>query len=242
MLAGLHHPDIVRVVAFGQLDEGQPYVAMEWLEGEDLAQRQRRVAARSLQQPAGRGRSVRRPRGGARGGDRPPRRQAIERAPASAADPARATGSRSSSSTSAWRRPTTRSSRAPAPSWARPRTWRPSRRAATARSTRAPTSTRSGATLFEMITGRPPARGPDAHRHPRPARDDARASPERGVRRRARAPRRADGEPARHRARRAPGIGGRRRARAARDRRRARRALQRQAHAQRRRTTRRPRA
>ena len=42
VLAGLHHRNIVRVVAFGQLDEGQPYVAMEWLEGEDIAQRQRR--------------------------------------------------------------------------------------------------------------------------------------------------------------------------------------------------------
>jgi hypothetical protein len=42
VLAGLHHPKIVRVVAFGQLEEGQPYIAMEWLEGEDLAQRQRR--------------------------------------------------------------------------------------------------------------------------------------------------------------------------------------------------------
>jgi len=42
VLAGLSHPGIVRVVAFGQLDEGQPYVAMEWLEGEDIAQRQRR--------------------------------------------------------------------------------------------------------------------------------------------------------------------------------------------------------
>ncbi len=43
MLAGLNHPGIVRVVAFGQLEEGQPYVAMEWLEGEDIAQRQRRA-------------------------------------------------------------------------------------------------------------------------------------------------------------------------------------------------------
>ncbi|HEX8794762.1 MAG TPA: serine/threonine-protein kinase, partial [Polyangiaceae bacterium] len=43
ILAGLHHANIVRVVAFGQLEEGQPYVAMEWLEGEDLAQRQKRA-------------------------------------------------------------------------------------------------------------------------------------------------------------------------------------------------------
>jgi serine/threonine protein kinase len=42
VLAGLNHGGIVRVVAFGQLDEGQPYVAMEWLEGEDIAQRQKR--------------------------------------------------------------------------------------------------------------------------------------------------------------------------------------------------------
>ncbi len=44
VLAGLHHPGIVRVVSFGMLDESQqPYVAMEWLEGEDIAQRQRRA-------------------------------------------------------------------------------------------------------------------------------------------------------------------------------------------------------
>ena len=42
ILAGLSAPGIVKVVAFGQLDEGQPYVAMEWLEGEDIAQRQKR--------------------------------------------------------------------------------------------------------------------------------------------------------------------------------------------------------
>jgi hypothetical protein len=42
VLAGLHHRAIVRVIAFGQLDEGEPYVAMEWLEGEDISQRQRR--------------------------------------------------------------------------------------------------------------------------------------------------------------------------------------------------------
>ncbi|MGH7272638.1 MAG: serine/threonine-protein kinase, partial [Polyangiaceae bacterium] len=43
VLAGLRHPSIVRVVAFGQLDDGQPFIAMEWLEGEDLAKREQRA-------------------------------------------------------------------------------------------------------------------------------------------------------------------------------------------------------
>jgi len=42
VLAGLHHPGIVRVVAFGQLEERRPYLAMEWLDGENLADRQAR--------------------------------------------------------------------------------------------------------------------------------------------------------------------------------------------------------
>ncbi len=49
VLAGLHHTGIVRVVAFGQLDDGQPFVAMEWLEGEDIAQRQRRLPFRVVE-------------------------------------------------------------------------------------------------------------------------------------------------------------------------------------------------
>ena len=43
VLSELEHPSIVKLVAFGQLEEGQPYVAMEWLDGEDIAQRQRRL-------------------------------------------------------------------------------------------------------------------------------------------------------------------------------------------------------
>ncbi|HEV8245536.1 MAG TPA: protein kinase, partial [Polyangiaceae bacterium] len=43
LLANLDHPGIVKTVAFGVLeDNGAPFVAMEWLEGEDLAARQRR--------------------------------------------------------------------------------------------------------------------------------------------------------------------------------------------------------
>jgi eukaryotic-like serine/threonine-protein kinase len=55
ILSELDHPGIVRVVAFGtleatctdalgrRLEEGAPYIAMEWLEGEDLQARQRRA-------------------------------------------------------------------------------------------------------------------------------------------------------------------------------------------------------
>jgi serine/threonine protein kinase len=55
VLSDLHDPGIVRVVAFGSLETpcpdglgrrlevGSPYIAMEWLEGEDLQARQRRA-------------------------------------------------------------------------------------------------------------------------------------------------------------------------------------------------------
>jgi hypothetical protein len=42
LLAELHHPAIVSYVAHGIPQVGQPYLAMEWLEGEDLAHRLRR--------------------------------------------------------------------------------------------------------------------------------------------------------------------------------------------------------
>jgi tetratricopeptide (TPR) repeat protein len=38
-LAELHHPGIVRYVTHGMTSSGEPYLAMEWLEGEDLSHR-----------------------------------------------------------------------------------------------------------------------------------------------------------------------------------------------------------
>jgi tetratricopeptide (TPR) repeat protein len=42
VLADLRHPNIVQYVAHGTWDDGRLFFAMEWLDGEDLAQRQRR--------------------------------------------------------------------------------------------------------------------------------------------------------------------------------------------------------
>jgi serine/threonine protein kinase len=39
VLASLRHPGIVSYIAHGTADDGRPFLAMEWLEGEDLAQR-----------------------------------------------------------------------------------------------------------------------------------------------------------------------------------------------------------
>ena len=47
MLAELSHPAIVRYVADGPLPTGEPFLAMEWLEGEDLADRLARASAPS---------------------------------------------------------------------------------------------------------------------------------------------------------------------------------------------------
>ena len=39
VLAELAHPNVVRYVAHGKTDQGEPYLVMEWLEGEDLSAR-----------------------------------------------------------------------------------------------------------------------------------------------------------------------------------------------------------
>src|SRR5262249_55180462 len=41
-LAALGHPAVVRYVAHGTTPSGEPFLAMEWLEGEDLGERLRR--------------------------------------------------------------------------------------------------------------------------------------------------------------------------------------------------------
>src|SRR5690349_25114648 len=45
-LMKLRHPGIVRHVQHGVMDDDRPYLAMEWLEGEDLRQRRRRMELR----------------------------------------------------------------------------------------------------------------------------------------------------------------------------------------------------
>ncbi len=42
ILAELCHPGIVSYVAHGMIGNGQPYLVMEWLQGEELAQRMHR--------------------------------------------------------------------------------------------------------------------------------------------------------------------------------------------------------
>ena len=42
VLAELEHPGIVSYVSHGTAPDGQRFLAMEWLEGEDLSQRLRR--------------------------------------------------------------------------------------------------------------------------------------------------------------------------------------------------------
>ncbi len=39
LLARLEHPAVVRYVAHGRAEQGEPYLVMQWLEGEDLAER-----------------------------------------------------------------------------------------------------------------------------------------------------------------------------------------------------------
>src|SRR3954471_7733584 len=46
--AKLAHPHIVQVADFGATDEGDPYLIMEYLDGEDLEQRLRRVGRFNL--------------------------------------------------------------------------------------------------------------------------------------------------------------------------------------------------
>src|SRR5262245_25931002 len=43
ILADLRHPNIVHYIAHGTWPDGRLYLAMEWLDGEDLGQRQRRA-------------------------------------------------------------------------------------------------------------------------------------------------------------------------------------------------------
>ncbi len=141
ILAELSHPAIVRYVAHGVAEAGERFLAMEWLEGEDLA---RGSIARQTLATTDALFAIRRAAEAlglrARARHRPPRRQAREPVPAARRRSralkvldfgiARLThGGRTLTRTGAGRS-------------ARRATWRPSRCAASATSTRAPTCSR----------------------------------------------------------------------------------------------------
>ena len=80
ILAGLEHPNVARLLDGGVTDDGQPYFAMEYVEGEPLTDvlRRRALGRRGAAAPV-RGRLPRRP-ARARQAGRPPRPQALEHA------------------------------------------------------------------------------------------------------------------------------------------------------------------
>ncbi|MEZ4311896.1 MAG: serine/threonine-protein kinase [Polyangiaceae bacterium] len=142
VLSRLRHPAIVRYVSHGVTGEGEPFMAMEWLDGEDLSARLSR-APLTLAESA----------------------EVVRRAAAALAIPhARGIVHRDIKPSNlflrnghldelklldfglAWLVDASRgSSRARGWWWARSATWRRSRRRASARSTRAPTCSRWGA-------------------------------------------------------------------------------------------------
>ncbi len=153
-IARLRHPNIIAIHAIGEHDK-RPYLSLEFAEGGSLAPAiGRRADGAPPGGPTGRNARPRDPCGPP-GRRRPPRLEAQQRPPDRG-------GGSSRSAISAW--PSswtpTRHARSPARCWARPVTWPPSRRrAARSASAPPPTSTLSGAILYQGLTGRPPFLG-----------------------------------------------------------------------------------
>ena len=140
ILAELSHPAIVRYVAHGTADTGAPFLAMEWLEGEDLSHRLKRAGLNVAESVSARAAGRRRAHRGARTRRHPPGYQAGEHLPAGRRDVGAAKVLDFGTSHGSAKR---RAARARASRSARRATCRPSRRAASATSTRAPTCSAS---------------------------------------------------------------------------------------------------
>ena len=82
ILAGLVHPAIVRYITHGVADSGARYIAMEWLDGEDLATRLEREHPTIAETVALARRTAEALAYAHRAGRRPPRHQAREPVPA----------------------------------------------------------------------------------------------------------------------------------------------------------------
>ncbi len=82
LLAEVSHPRIVKYVSHGIAEGSRPYIAMEWLEGEDLGERLSRSGLTLLETLTVRAPRFRGPRCPPRARDRPSRHQTLEHLPA----------------------------------------------------------------------------------------------------------------------------------------------------------------
>ena len=146
------HPNIIDIFSFGTLADARPFFVMEYLEGANLADRLEAADLTRQRDAPPAAADLRRARGGAPRGDRPPRSQAGEHLDRGAGARGLVRQGARLRDRQAARQPAGPRPRRPARRWGRPATWRPSS-AWGARSITAPTSTRSASSSTRSSPG-----------------------------------------------------------------------------------------